>query len=109
MQLRMQFPDVCFGGGPHADREPSLAADMEHVFPVLELQFSQVRTLHALAHAALALVTRLSPILDLLQCWGLELDCGATSLICQQESFNTRNLAYWRAVVRKWSIHLRAA
>ena len=61
----MQFPDVCFAGGPHADRGPSLAADMEHVFPVLELQFSQARTLHALSHAALALVTRYPPILDL--------------------------------------------
>ncbi len=43
-ELCMQFPDVCFGGGPHADRGLSLAADMEHVFPVLELHFSQVRT-----------------------------------------------------------------
>ena len=38
-----QFPDVCFGGGPHADRGAPLAAEMEHVFPVLELQFAQVR------------------------------------------------------------------
>ncbi|KAK9843713.1 hypothetical protein WJX81_003429 [Elliptochloris bilobata] len=36
-----KFPDVCFGGGPHADRGAALAADMEHVFPVLELQFAQ--------------------------------------------------------------------
>ena len=38
-----QFPDVCFGGGPHADRGAPLAAEMEHVFPVLELQFAQVK------------------------------------------------------------------
>lgn len=40
---RAQFPDVCFGGGPNVDRGNSLALDMEHVFPVLELQFAQVR------------------------------------------------------------------
>lgn len=32
---------MCFGGGPHADRGGPLAAEMEHVFPVLELHFAQ--------------------------------------------------------------------
>ena len=50
--LAAQFPDVCFGGGPRADRGAPLAAQMEHVFPVLELQFAQVRFL-ILAHCLL--------------------------------------------------------